>query len=308
MKGNQKGSIVFLFIFLLIGSLWALNSAAFAQATQNYKPFIVKTPDGVNISAQEWGKPDGTPIIIIHGFMQSHLSWLKQVNSALAKEFRMITYDFRGHGDSDKIMDPALYNNGERFADELNAVLDAAGIKKTVIVGWSYGTRITTDYLMKYGTGRIIGLNYAGCAQSNEGKLFGTGAVYIGKAQSADLVTNLEAVRHFVRACFARQPSPEEIEMMIGFNAMVPTKIRTWLRRPAPYENVLKSINVPFLISHGVEDDICVLDMAKYVASLVPNAKTSYYEGAGHGLFWEYPGRFNSELAAFVREAAAKSR
>jgi len=82
----------------------------------------------VNISAQEWGKPDGPAIVFIHGFMQSHLSWSKQVNSPLANDFRMITYDFRGHGNSDKIMDPALYNNGEKFADELNAVMDAAGI------------------------------------------------------------------------------------------------------------------------------------------------------------------------------------
>jgi len=39
--------------------------------------FTVKTPDGVNISAQEWGNPNGKEIVFIHGFMQSHLSWAK---------------------------------------------------------------------------------------------------------------------------------------------------------------------------------------------------------------------------------------
>jgi non-heme chloroperoxidase len=285
-----------------------LSANASGQVNPKFKAFTVRTPDGVNISAQEWGKPDGQPIVFIHGFMQSHLSWSKQVNSSLANEFRIITYDFRGHGNSDKIMDPALYNNGEKFADELNAVMDTAGIKKAVIVGWSYGTRITSDYLMKYGTGRLIGVNYVGSAQSGDAKLFGPGAVYIGKAQSEDLATNIQAVRDFVRACFEKQPTPEELEMMLCFNAMVPTKIRSWLRRPAPYENMLKAINVPFLISHGVKDNICVLDMAKYVASLVPNPKTSYYEGVGHSPFWEESERFNSELASFIREAVSKSR
>lgn len=58
----------------------------------------LRTPDGLTISAQEWGNPTGPEILFIHGFSQSNLSWMRQVNSDLAKEFRMITYDLRGHG------------------------------------------------------------------------------------------------------------------------------------------------------------------------------------------------------------------
>ena len=46
--------------------------------SQSHRPFAVKTPDGINISAQEWGNPNGREIVFIHGFMQSHLSWSKQ--------------------------------------------------------------------------------------------------------------------------------------------------------------------------------------------------------------------------------------
>src|SRR6476619_4400187 len=103
-----------------------LLEAAPAYA-QSYRPFVVKTPDGVNISAQEWGNPNGKEIVFIHGFMHSYLSWSKKLHDPeLSKQFRMISYDFRGHGGSDKIMDPKLYNNGEAFADELNAVIQAA--------------------------------------------------------------------------------------------------------------------------------------------------------------------------------------
>src|SRR5271163_3866495 len=80
-----------------------------------YKPIAVTTPDGLAISAQEWGNPAGPEILFIHGFSQSHLSWMRQVNSDLAKEFRIVTYDLRGHGNSDKPLDPASYRNSKAW-------------------------------------------------------------------------------------------------------------------------------------------------------------------------------------------------
>src|SRR4051812_12355832 len=72
-----------------------------------FRAYSVKTPDGLTIAAQEWGNPNGPEIVFIHGFSQSHLSWIKQVtNSDLAKEFHMVTYDLRGHGNSDKPFEP----------------------------------------------------------------------------------------------------------------------------------------------------------------------------------------------------------
>ena len=89
---------------LRVRTLAALTGAALlAAVTQGaaqspkYKPISVKTPDGLTISAQEWGKPAGPEILLIHGFSQSHMSWMRQVNSDLAREFRIITYDQRGH-------------------------------------------------------------------------------------------------------------------------------------------------------------------------------------------------------------------
>ena len=65
---------------------------------KKFKQVWVKTPDGLTISAQDWGNPAGPEIVFIHGFSQSHLSWIKQVTSELAKDFHMVTYDLRGHG------------------------------------------------------------------------------------------------------------------------------------------------------------------------------------------------------------------
>ena len=97
---------------------------------QKFKAVSVKTPDGLTISAQDWGNPDGPEILFIHGFSQSHLSWIKQVtNSDLAKEFHMVTYDLRGHGNSDKPLEPERYKTSKYWADEVQAVMDATGLR-----------------------------------------------------------------------------------------------------------------------------------------------------------------------------------
>ena len=130
----------------------ALSSAvATAQAQSTMRPaktFKVQTPDGVSIAAQDWGNPDGPEILFIHGFSQSHLSWSRQLGGELAKAFRMITYDIRGHGGSDKPLDAVFYREHRRWAGELKSVMEAANLKKPVLVGWSYGSRIIAEYLM----------------------------------------------------------------------------------------------------------------------------------------------------------------
>src|SRR5215467_15737236 len=96
---------------------------------QKFKAVSVKTPDGLTIAAQEWGNPNGPEILFIHGFSQSHMSWMKQVEGDLAKEFRIVTYDLRGHGNSDKPVEPERYRDSKAWGDEVQAVMDAAGLK-----------------------------------------------------------------------------------------------------------------------------------------------------------------------------------
>src|SRR5215472_15639432 len=125
----------------------------------NYQPIPVRTPDGLSIAAQAWGNPGGPEILFIHGFMQSHLSWARQTGSDLAREFRMVTYDLRGHGDSEKPLAPERYRSGQAWADELAAVIAAAGLKRPVLVGWSYAGRVVSDYLETHGGAGIAGIN-----------------------------------------------------------------------------------------------------------------------------------------------------
>ena len=269
------------------------------------KPITVKTPDGLTISAQEWGNPSGPEILFIHGFSQSHLSWMGQVDSDLAKEFRIVTYDLRGHGNSDKPLDPAAYRNSKAWGDEVQAVMDAAGLKRPVLVGWSYAGRVISDYVATHGAGQLAGINFVDAPIKVDPALIGDNLKNLPLMASEDLVTNISATRTFLHGCFSKQPSADDYETMLAFNMMVLPKVRAGLSgRPLDATEMMSKLKLPVLVTHGAEDRNAKLGAGQYTASVIPGAKLSVYDGIGHSPFYEDAPRFNAELAAFVRAAA----
>jgi non-heme chloroperoxidase len=272
---------------------------------QKFKAVSVKTPDGLAISAQDWGNPNGPEILFIHGFSQSHLSWIKQVtNGDLAREFHMVTYDLRGHGNSDKPLEPERYKTGKYWADELQAVMDGTGLKRPVLAGWSYAGRVMADYLTTHGPGKLAGLNYVDAGQKADPSFVGPNLRNLPLMASEDLATNIAATRAFLHDCFSIQPSQAEYEIMLAFNMMVPPKVRLGMsNRPLQVDDMLRSLRLPVLVTHGAEDKNSNLIAAEYTAKMILGAKLSVYQGIGHAPFFEDAPRFNAELAAFVRSA-----
>jgi pimeloyl-ACP methyl ester carboxylesterase len=291
--------------FMIAAATAAAVSAPGLAQEPKFKAVSVKTPDGLTISAQDWGNPNGPEILFIHGFSQSHLSWIKQVTSGdLAKEFHMVTYDLRGHGNSDKPFDPERYKDSKAWGDEVQAVMDATGLKRPVLVGWSYGGRVMADYLKTHGTAKLAGLNYVDAGQKADPTFVGPNLKNLPLMASEDLATNIAATRVFLHGCFSKQPTPDEFETMLSFNMMVPPKVRLGLsNRPLDIDDILRNLKLPVLVTHGSEDRNSNLIAAEYTAKMIPGAKLSIYQGIGHSPFFEDAPRFNAELAAFVRSA-----
>src|SRR6266568_8867018 len=269
-----------------------------------HKPISVKTPDGLTISAQEWGNPSGPEILFIHGFSQSYLSWMRQVDSALAGEFRIVTYDLRGHGNSDKPLDPARYRDSKAWGDEVQAVMDAAGLKRPVLVGWSYAGRVISDYVTTHGPDKLAGINFVDASIKFFPEFVGENLKDMPNMTSEDLATNIAATRAFVHGCFEKQPTADDFETMLSFNMMVPPVVRANLGgRPLDATDVMSKLKIPVVVTHGDKDRNSKLGTAEYTAETIPGAKLSVYRGIGHAPFYEDAARFNTELAAFVREA-----
>jgi pimeloyl-ACP methyl ester carboxylesterase len=278
----------------------AMNSAA----NQSIK---VMTPDGLCISAQVWGEDSRYELVFIHGMLQCQLSWSRQIQHLMARNIRLTTYDFRGHGASDKPLDPSLYNDPGRFADELNAVIETVGLKRPILVGWSFGTRIVADYVLKYGGAKLAGINFVAPAISPDPDHFGPSIKKLAEARDEDFAKSILGTRAFLRACFLREPARDEFETMLVYNASVPLPVRRWFGRATSdseaLQSMLRSLTLPTLISHGLEDTVIRPELSRWLGTILPAAQTSFYQNSGHAPFFEEAERFNSELAAFVLRA-----
>jgi pimeloyl-ACP methyl ester carboxylesterase len=272
-----------------------------------YRPLHVRTPDGLDISAQDWGReaPGAAPardVLLIHGMSQSHQCWLRQLTSPLRDRYRFVSYDLRGHGDSDKPLSTHYYRDGSRWAGEVKAVIDAAGLVQPVLVAWSYGGRVALDYVQWAGADAVSGLVMAAATSSDDRALFGTAVTLLEQmGRAADAEKNVEATRQFLRSCVAGHLPADEEEMMLAYNLKVPPAVRlAMLGRPASYRAVLRAIHQPVLIIHGSEDRVDLPAMSHYTSSLCVQSRTIIYEGVGHSPFWEAPERFNADLDAYL--------
>jgi non-heme chloroperoxidase len=269
-------------------------------------PLSVAVPDGLTLFAQSAGNPDGAGIVFIHGFSQCHLAWRRQMTDpALAAEFRMVAYDLRGHGLSDKPAERERYRDDRAWADDLAAVIAAAGLQRPVLVAWSYAGRIVSDYVRAHGQDRIAGINYVGALTKTDRAQLGPEIRHTVAMTADDLTTNIRASRKFVQACFGGRPVGEEMDITFAYTMLVPARVRAAVMdRSRNTGDMLPQIKVPVLVTHGAMDRIIAPAAGRYTAGAVPGARLSLYEGVGHSPFFEDAPRFNRELAEFTRAAA----
>lgn len=277
---------------------------------ENVQQRAVISSDGVTLAAYGAGNASGPEILFIHGFSQCALCWEGQFGDPdLSRRFRLTAFDIRGHGASDKPSDATRYAEDRLFADDVKAVMDALGLKRPVLVGWSYAGRIVGDYLESYGTARLAGINYV-CARTNSDPEFsGPGDRFLDDMTGADLAANTAATKAFIRACFAKEPPREALENAIAYNMRVPAEIRrAHLGRPPSDGAILSTIDIPVLVTQGSEDALVLRGLGEWTAARIPGARLSIYDGIGHTPFVEDAARFNRELADFVTSAQAGRR
>ena len=185
---------------------------------------------GLKLHAREWGNPEGPPLLFIHGWSQSDLCWLNQVRGDLAGTSRIVTFDLRGHGLSDKPPAPEHYASGQLWADDVAAVIDQAGLEQPILVAWSYGGYIVADYLRAYGDAHIGGINLVGAATILRPPAFDhIGPGLLENAQGMcvpDLFANIAATRRFLRACTSRPLGDDELAAALAWNMVVPSAVR----------------------------------------------------------------------------------
>lgn len=273
------------------------------------KIHTVKGGGGINLHVREWGKPAGVPILLIHGWSQNHLCWTKQYESELQSEFRTVALDLRGHGMSDSPLQAEQYTDGDKWADDIAAIIDQLALDKPTLVGWSYGGFVISDYVRKYDQSKIAGINFVGAAVVLGAKAFGPliGPGFLENAPGAcemDVPSNIAAVRKFLRACIVKPIGQDDFEVALAFNMIVHPQVRAFLtQRELDFAVVLKRLTVPVLVTHGRSDIVVLPAMGDYILEHCKTAEASWFDGVGHAPFLEEPERFNQELIRFAKKA-----
>lgn len=265
---------------------------------------VVVAPDGTKLAAYEWGNPAGPEIVLVHGFAQSHLCFAPQVSSALARDFRIVAYDLRGHGASEKPPEAKAYQGSEVWAKDLAAVLEAKGLKRPVLVGWSMGGRVIRQYLMRFGDGKIAGVNFVASLVVEDARCRGPAAPQ-PMQPGQPLAVQIQAAIAFLDGCYGIKPGEAEFRIALAYNMLVPAAVRQaiagWSTDPAETVALLKKVQVPTLITHGRKDAVVLPSAAEMTAATIQGARISWFDACGHSPFCEDAPRFNRELAEFVK-------
>ncbi|MQS05796.1 alpha/beta fold hydrolase [Streptomyces alkaliphilus] len=270
----------------------------------------VGTENSADIELHYEDHGSGRPVVLIHGYPLDGDSWERQTAVLLDAGYRVITYDRRGFGRSDR---PTTGYDYDTFAADLNTLMETLDLTDATLVGFSMGSGEVGRHLGTRGSGRVAKAAFLAGLEPFLRKTEdnGTGVpqeVFDGilaavKADryayftdfyrdffNADENLGSRISEEVVRQCWnvAAGASPH------ASVACVPT----WT---TDFREDVSRIDVPTLILHGTADRILPIDStARPFRELLPDADYVEIEGAPHGLLWTHAEEVNEALLAFL--------
>lgn len=212
---------------------------------------FLTAPDGVQIAWERLDAPAGAPVVmLVHGFGSSRgqnwksTGWYPMLGEA---GFAVIAMDNRGHGQSGKPRDAAAYGHA-RMAEDVLAVLDAAGVERAFLCGYSMGGFISLRLTASH-PDRVTKLALAGVgAHYLHGPRIADPASRdtLAEALETDDPSGLTDRRAIMFRAFAEQPGKDRFALAACMRAMSP-------RLPS---ETLAQITQDVLVVCGAQDDI----------------------------------------------------
>ena len=262
------------------------------------------TTDNIKIYYESKGQ--GKTIIFIHGFTQNHSSFRIQQRS-LSKKYRVITYDVRGHGLSDKIgIDMSL----DRCALDLKEFIDYLELENVILVGWSMGTSIILEYISLFGVDNL----YKVCIIDKGPKVINDDnwnlGLYHGRYTNEDALCDLNKIKgDWNEFCekFIRVMAPyfNENQFKISMDKMknnYPDAMYSIWKSIIykDYRSILEKITIPVLIIFGEKSTFYSIETGQYLEENINFSRLVVFENCTHLLVLENPIRFNRVLEDFI--------
>lgn len=271
-------------------------------------PFV-KAKDGTEIYFKDWGA--GQPLFFHHGWPLSADDWDSQMMFFVLRGYRVIAHDRRGHGRSTQT---ANGHDMDTYAADVFEIVKSLDLKNAVHIGHSTGGGEVARYVAKFGKGRV----------AKAVLISSVPPLLLKGEKNPDGLPKEVFDQLRDGAAYHRSQFYQDITMpFYGFNrpgAKVVQGIRdNWWRQgmmgsaQAHYECVrvlsetdffddLKSIDVPVLVMHGLDDQICPFEASgAHTIKLVKNGTLKTYPGFPHGMPTTHADVINADLLEFIK-------
>ncbi len=239
--------------------------------TSGYAPV-----DGIRIWYAELGQ--GEPVILLHGGLANSDYWGHQV-PVLAKHYRVIVMDSRGHGRSTRNEQPFGY---DLMASDVLGLMDYLKIQRAAIVGWS--------------DGGIIGLDIAIHHPERLTKLFAF-AANSDPSGVKDIAKSPVFTAYIARAEKEYEklsPTPDQ------YKSFLDQISKMWATQPHFTKEQLQGIKVPTWIVDADHDEAIERGNTLYMADTIPGSGLLIQPGVSHFSFLQDPVQFNEDVLHFL--------
>ncbi|MGE3074747.1 MAG: alpha/beta fold hydrolase [Dehalococcoidia bacterium] len=292
--------------FRFVGAIEAVDPASGAKsqgAPADSHPITMPpvryatTSDGLSIAYAATGT--GTTIVRVLGwFTHLEVEWkwekARRLWERLSERHQLIRYDGRGMG----LSDPADEFDQESRLRDVEAVVDALGEEKVILLGMSRGVQDAVHYTARHPE-RVEKLI-----------VYGGGPAPVSPELREKWESNarlrIEIIRQgwgtdspayrmlFTHIFLGTKAAPEDIEYFTEMQRLSTTPQRAYLYAsqafPVGLEEAARSISVPTLVLQRLDDQLVPVDRARRLAALIPGAIFRALEGDNHWLLYDDPG------------------
>ena len=254
----------------------------------------------------------GRPIVLIHGWPLSGESWKAQVPALQEAGYRVVTYDRRGFGRSDK---PKTGYSYDRLTDDLRAVLEALDLDDVTLVGFSMGGGEVARYFAKYGSDKIRSVVFAAAVPpyllktpgNPDGPLPATEAAKMSAALTANQDEFYDGfITDFYTAGDTLTVSEEQRQAALELAGQA-SKIAA-LEAMTSFANTdfrddLPRVHVPTLVIHGDSDGVVPFEgSGARTHEAITGSQLHVIEGGPHGINDSHTDEFNRVLLEFLAQ------
>lgn len=256
---------------------------------------------GVRLYYEDFGA--GEPILFVHGGAMSHEMWEQQVYD-LADDYRMVSMDLRGHGDSDK---PSHGHTFERLTRDIESLAAHLGLESINVVCHGIGGYV--GMLLAIERPRLVrrlalvstGARFVGSDAERGGFSIELWESYSREMARNKIVATTELVE---KTFFHRDPGPVVKQAVIAVMLQWPLHAMKMLGRDLQnidLESRLGKISAPTIVMHGRHDRKQRFSGAEHLCSKIQGARMIAFEESAHNPQLEEVEKFNAALREFVQ-------